>query len=555
MIPMTPTHIIKRFEALHSQRQVVQQQWDVIEKLVAPYRGRFFKTTTSESAVEWSRRDIFDSTAVMAHQLLASSLHGGLTNPAVKWFDLQWREQNLRDDYSAQTWLEACGKKVYDALQDSNFNLEVNETYRDLTAFGTSVLIQEPKVDFTEEWQGLQFTSIPLKESYFEPDAEGGARTVYRLLNWRASKFVDKFGYDKCTERIQKLYDSNTDEAVEVVFCVFPRDDKKGQKDQLLTPENRPYGWIYMERNGGGVLAEGGYYEMPAYVSRWLTTSQSMWGNSPAMVALADVITLNKLTELNLNAMEKVVDPTIMTKARNIIGQLRLGAGDINTVRDVTQTVPFESRARFDVTQGQINDLQIAINGYFFIDKLELRESPAMTATEVQVRYELMQRTMSAPMSRIKTDMLDPMISRTFNILMRAGQLPPMPESVKLTNPDFDIEYVGPMSRSQRFDQSASIERWIGQLTAMAQMGPDAEQVLLVPDWDMIAREAAKSLNLPTMFTRDKDDVAEDVAEKKKQQNDAQAAATNKDAAAAEASLASADMTGAAGDAGPTAEI
>jgi hypothetical protein len=273
------------------------------------------------------------------------------------------------------------------------------------------------------------------------------------------------------------------------------------------------------------------------------------------MVALADVITLNKLTELQLNAMEKVVDPTIFTKARNIIGQLRLGAGDINTMRDPTQTIAFESRARFDVTQAQINDLQIAINGYFFIDKLELRESPAMTATEVQVRYELMQRTMSAPMSRIKTDMLDPMISRTFNILLRAGQMPEMPTSVKELNPEFDIEYVGPMSRSQRFDQSASIERWVGQLTAMAQMGPDAEQVLLVPDWDMIAREAAKSLNLPTKFTRDADDVEKDVAEKKQQQNDAQAAATNKDAAAAEASMASANMTGEAGDAGPTAAI
>jgi len=269
-----------------------------------------------------------------------------------------------------------------------------------------------------------------------------------------------------------------------------------------------------------------------------------MWGNSPAMVAMADIVTLNKLVQLNLNAMEKVVDPCIFTKARNIIGDLDLGAGKLNVLRDIDQTKAFESQARFDVTQIQISDLRAAINHYFFIDQLELKESPAMTATEVQVRYELMQRMLAAPLSRLKTDMLDPMVTRTFNILLRAGQLDEMPASVKLANPEFDIEYVGPMSRAQRFDESASIERWIGQLTAIAQMGPEAEKVLLVPDWDTIARAAAKNLNLPTEFTRPKEDVEKDIQDQQEAAQQAQAAETNKNAASAAKDLSAATMPG-----------
>lgn len=550
---MTPDDIIKRFDTLYTQRSNVETQWLGIERFIAPYRGKFFTSAQTEQGIEWTKRDIYDSTAVMAHQLLSSSLHGGLTNPAVRWFDLQWRDPQLRADHSASVWLEASGKKVYDTLQDSNFNLEVNETYRDLTAFGTSFLMQEPKADFTDPWEGVQFTSVPLKEGFFEPDDTGGILTFYRLLRWRASKYVAKFGLENCSDRIKTLYEKNADDVVEVIFCVFPRHGMTG-KGATLTPENRPIGWVYVERNGGHVFKKGGYYEMPAYVPRWLTTSESQWGNSPAMVALADVLSLNELVKLNLKAMEKVVDPTILTKARNVIGHLNLGAGKINTVRDVDQTKAFESQARFDVTQMQISNLQQAINSYFFIDKLELKESPAMTATEVQVRYELMQRTMSAPMSRLKTDMLDPMVSRTFNLLLRGGQLEEMPDIVKELNPDFDIEYVGPMSRSQRFDQSASIERWIGQLTAIAQMGEEAEKVLLIPDWDIIAREAGAALNIPTKFTRDKTDVEDDMAEMKAAKNAAAEAAVNKDAASAEKDLSAAAMTGSAGDAGPTAE-
>ena len=65
-------------------------------------------------------------------------------------------------------------------------------------------------------------------------------------------------------------------------------------------------------------------------------------------------------------------------------------------------------------------------------------------------------------------------------------------------------------------------------------MGGAAEQVMLVPDFDKIARASAANLDLPTELTRPPADVQEDIESQKQQQN-RQASA---DAASAEAAAA-----------------
>jgi hypothetical protein len=315
---------------------------------------------------------------------------------------------------------------------------------------------------------------------------------------------------------------------------VFTRHDKLNQTAPVLTPENRPYGWTYVCRQhpDEGPLQEGGYYEMPAFIPRWEITDESMWGHSPAHYAIADILSLNQLVELDLKSREKVIDPAILAQERALLTDLDLSPGAVNSVRDINAFKAFESAARFDAVESTIVRLQSAIRRYFYIDQLELKESPAMTATEVQVRYELMQRLLSSTMARLKEDMLNPLIERTFNLLYRAGELGELPEGVD--DLSYDVAYIGPLSRSMRFDQSASIERWITQLQLIAQMGGEAEKVMLVPNYDKIARAAAEQLNLPTEFTRSKDDVEADMDDKRQQQQrQASAEAAQAEAAAA----------------------
>ena len=138
---MKPEEIKRRHGALKSQRQTVNETWDAIERYIAPYRGRFFKDERSEQSIEWRKPFIFDSTAVMAAQSLAAHLHTALTSPAIKWFGMRFRDDELNGDREAAEWLETCSDITYQALQDSNFTVEVGETYQDLVDFGTSVIV------------------------------------------------------------------------------------------------------------------------------------------------------------------------------------------------------------------------------------------------------------------------------------------------------------------------------------------------------------------------------------------------------------------------------
>ena len=103
---MQPDAIVKRFSQVEAQRRVVQQQWDDISLLVVPYRGDFWNLHQTETSTDWrENRNVFDSTAINACQTLAASLHGSLTSPSVKWFELRFRDDELNSDKEANAWL------------------------------------------------------------------------------------------------------------------------------------------------------------------------------------------------------------------------------------------------------------------------------------------------------------------------------------------------------------------------------------------------------------------------------------------------------------------
>ena len=400
---MDNLEIMRRFRVCASQRTTVQENWDKIERFVCPYRGRMFKDNQNEHAIEWNKPNHYDSTAVNAAQSLAASLHSNLTSASLKWFDLSFRSQELNDDIDAREWLEHAGDAVFNALQDSNFELEANEVYLDLTSYGTSAILEEVKESGLNEFESLDFTAVPLKEVFFEP-GERGARVFYRQMKWEASRIVDKFGLDKVPDIVAEKYHKGEPEKCEIIFCIYPREGKEAKIGQVLTPSNRPFGYKYVLAPSGEQIGdEGGYYEMPAYLPRWRKTSESIWGHSPAMYALGDIITANAVVKMLLEASELAIDPPVMVRDRSVLSDLDMRARSKIVVRDMDSIAPYTTGQRVDVGEIRLDDLRSSIRQYFHVDQLQLKESPAMTATEVQVRYELMQRAMASTVCLLYT--------------------------------------------------------------------------------------------------------------------------------------------------------
>lgn len=496
--------LVKRFLQVKERRTTIQQTWDIIEEYVMPYRGRFFRDVTDEHAVQWKNRKAWDSTAIIAHQNLAASLHGSLTSPAINWFEIRYRESELNENKEAALWLRDASEQVYFELQDSNFNLEINEAYQDICGYGTSFLTEE-EVN-PDDWEGVIFQGVPLKEAFFEEDFMGRPRFFYRHFKWEATKIVSKFG-DEVPQNIKEAAERGDDQRFEVVFCIYPRNVSKPEYASVLAATERPYGFKYITVAGAHSLGtEGGYYEMPVFAPRWRKTSESQWGNSPAMFALSDILTVNEWIEIMTVWSEKQTDPPIFIDELAQITDLNLNASSINVVRNIDRMKEWVSQGNIAVTEAGIDRLQDNIRNYFFNDQLNFPspQNTPMTATEAQIRYELMQRLLGPTLGRLQSDMLDPIIQRTFNMMARAGQFQNVPQVVVDTNPDMDIRYLGALARAQRVDQAQAVERWAMSLANLSQVMPG---VLDVPDDEEIARQLGMLLNVDPIMMRDSREV------------------------------------------------
>jgi hypothetical protein len=139
------------------------------------------------------------------------------------------------------------------------------------------------------------------------------------------------------------------------------------------------------------------------------------------------------------------------------------------------------------------------------VQQLELQDGPQMTATEVQVRYELMQRLLGPTVGRLETEFLNPLVERCFAIMARANAfkaLPPELQDVG-SEADLDIEYEGPLARAQRSIEVIAQDRFVAYLSGLTATLAPVDPSLARSVWDVVelddmARGRAEVLGLPS---------------------------------------------------------
>ena len=488
--------IVKRAAALEAQRKTLDNTYQIIEKFVRPYSGEFFKPMNSENEVDWRRRGIYDSTAIVSADLLAGQIHANLVSPSVQWFNFGYRDTELGDNTEAEQWLDGLEKMVWRTFADSSFNLQVAEFLMDLVTYGGSVMFEEDENE--DEWEGVDFTTIPVRDCYFEPDYKDQPLRLYRRLQYTTLQMMDRFEMDADWLKAHGK-DEEVDRKWTVWFCIYPRDKERKAyeeadiKPKRLAPNVRPWAYKYVSEDGMMELEEGGYYDMPAFHTDWKKTAGSRNGHSPAFICLSDILQLNEVVKQSSEARAKAIDPPTITTERGVIGDVDLEPGGLTMVTEMDQLLTLESKARFDVQDDEIYRLQTSIRSVFFIDKLELKDSPAMTATEVNVRYDRMMRQFASTLGRLQNTFLDPLLHRTIAIIMRHGAYPPPP--AHLQNAQFDIIYTGPIPRAQQAETANSIAQFLADITSLGEAYP---AILDLVNVDRTGKALAQARGVPS---------------------------------------------------------
>ena len=446
---------------------------------------------------------IFDGTAIHSLELLASSLHGMLTSSVNRWFGLRYKDTLTNENDEAREWLEEVTDKMYLAISRSNFQQEVFETYFDLIAFGTSCLqIEEDQEDI------IRFSSRHIKELYISEDSRGMVNCIYRRFKMSAKATVDKFGFEVLSKKTQDTFKKSQFEDIELVHVVKPRDMYNPRKQDK---KNMPFTSVYFEYETGHIISEGGFKEFPYVVPRYLKASNELYGRSPGMNALPDVKVLNKMVEVGMKAAQKQVDPPLLVPDDSMLMPIRMSPGSINYYRS-------GSRDRIETLNiGANNPLGLnmedqrrqAISATFHVDQLLITENRNMTATEVVQRNQEKMRILGPVLGRLQSELLQPMIIRIFNIMMRNDMFPEAPEI--LLNQEVDVEYVSPMALAQKGEELNSIVKGLELFGNISQLAPSTLDYIDPPG---LIKNLIKILGLPATMIRSEEEVQQIAAEK-----------------------------------------
>ena len=483
---------------MQSGRGTWEDHWQEILDYVMPRKADIVtKRTKGEKRAEV----LFDSTAITASNLLSASLQGTLTSPSMQWFYLKLREKELNEIRDVQLWLEDSAKRMYDVFNESNFNTEVHEMYLDMVTMGTASLFVEEGIGGFDE-AGVHFNTLHISEYYIQENTSGYVDTVYRKYKLTARQAVQEFGEDSLGEKVLQAAKDKPDKKFNFIHAVEPLEDYERSMGKGAT--KLPFHSCHVCEEDKMVVRGGGYNEFPYLVPRWSKATGEIYGRSPSYNALADIKTLNKSVEIGLKAWSKAIDPPLLVQDDGVIGRVRMTPGGITVVRNDAAVKPFQSGANVQLTDMKEEQLRSAIRQAYYSDQLQLQQGPQMTATEVQVRYELMQRLLGPTLGRFQSEFLNPLIERVFGIMNRAGALleaPPEVQGAKL-----DIEYVGPLARSQKMEEAIAVER-LYQL--VMQIAPADPSLMDIIDNDEAIRARAELLGVPKSVLRGRDEVEE----------------------------------------------
>jgi hypothetical protein len=523
---MDNEEIIRRYDEQFAQRRSnFDQDADLIERYIDPIRGgKFYQQQSSEAEIEFRRPEVFDSTAMNAANILSASVQSAVTPADTQWFDLMFRGDDMNKDKESVEWLEESASRMFLALQDSRFELTNQEGITSLVNYGNTVIFEEEDM-VDDVYKGLLFDAVPIREIYFEENAYGKILNFYRRLQWTPLQIISRFPKDEVPEEIWEKAQTNASaERMDVIFCVFTR--LEGGQPFPAAANQRAFGAryvIHMDKTTVGP-EEIGYYEMPMFLARWAKTSGSKWGHGPGHLALPTVLTLNTMARQELSYVEKVIDPPSLVDERNSYGTLDLTAGGITVVQDINGIRPYEAGARYGDSKMTQSELRDQVNSIFRVDQLQLKESPAMTATEAQMRGEEILRLLGPTRGRIEYEYLNEVLQRSFNIMMRNGQFEDVPEAVaqyQASGGELDIKYLGPMARAQKADRIASIERFVMTVGQAAQAMGDPTMIDVI-NGDAMVKELADLGGVPAKLLNSDEDVKAERDERAKQQQEMQ---------------------------------
>lgn len=490
----------ERYNALREARQPFVAEWRNLRDYIAPDCGQF---DVSEIRPDDRWEKILDPSASDAADVLAAGMLGGMTSPARPWFQLSTSSPELDEQVEIKQWLSEVTTMMQMIFARSNLYESLHSLYYELGVFGTGCIVVEPSAE-----KIVQFHLLTIGEYYIATNHEGRVDTLYREVFMTASQMVDKFGYDKVSKTVQKAYDGNRrQQGFKVIHAIEPRNDRDIDK---IDQENMPWRSVYFEHSvnepGKGLLLEEGFEHFPGLCPRWKVRGRNVYGFGPGSKALPTVRSLQGETLDKSYGVGYQTRPPLMVPAYLQDQGADWAPGGIVYVnspsaeKQVTQAI--NANFNLEHVRADIADGRSQINEFFFKDLFLMiagTQRYGRTAFEVEKLEKEKMMLLGPVLESLHTDLLNPLIDVTFDIMVANGLVPPAPEM--LQGMDLSVSYVSILAQAQKAVGVDATDRFINTLGAINQAFPEAHASDIL-DTDKLSRKYADQLGVDPEILR-----------------------------------------------------
>jgi len=512
--------LISRADELSSQRIYWERVWREVADLCLPMAERIRQQDTGrpvydalpkmpESAERG--RKIYDSTSVWAVDRLAAGIESLATPSTQRWHGAAIDDPLAPEPTDEESeWLDKLADYHFAARYDprSGFQIANQLAIKATVSLGTGVVFVEETTNGSRSLPA-RYRYIPLSENYLATNQFAECDTNFRRFTMTARQMVQKWG-DKVSGRVKAAYENPKDKDREfgLLHAVCPRDEKGSRSN---TNRGSAFASYYVEEEERHLIGDGGFFEFPFIVYQWNVTESGAYGESPVMIALADIKTLQAASKDNLRAIQQYVRPPLAISNDGVMNRPNLNSGAINQGA-VDTNGRLKIQPIYTVQNPSFADLVLeqkrnAIRESLYINLFQiLIANPEMTATEALIRAQEKGELLGPAGARIQMAM-SRMFDREFGIYERKGAFDPgsalaPPES--LQGRSIGVKFTSPLDRLRRANEAIGIQRTLEIALPMVQADPSVMDNF---DFDEIVRTVREINGAPADILRRREEV------------------------------------------------
>lgn len=457
-------HLDQRLGGLSVDRYSWWVHWQELAQYIIPRRYKWLITPNQASRGSPINQRIVDGTGTIALRTLTNGFSGGMTNPTSTWFQLTLDDTELAEFYSVKVWLSEVTRRILTVFAVSNFYESIGTLYEDLGAFGTGVmLIYE---DFDDV---IRCYNSCAGEYYLANSPRMAVDTMYRLFVLTTGQTAKRFGLDRCSDTIKQAVaqaGAGLAREVAIAHAVEPNDNDFSEMPGLRGKLYREAYWEWGSSQKT-LLRVRGFNENPVIAVRWSAYANDAYGRGPGMDALGDIKQLQVMTKREAQAIDKMVNPPMGADVQLKNEPASLLPGGVTYMSMGASQKPqfyplYKVEPDLEKFGKSKQEVQQRIKVAFFTDIFMMWAN--MEGVQPRNELEIMKREgermiqLGPVITRFANEALAPAIFRTYNIMARAGLLPPQPP--ELRGQRIKPEFVSVLAQAQKAAMTTGMEQF-----------------------------------------------------------------------------------------------